>query len=68
MGLGRCLEMLFFFCFFFVKFSLKPNPNGLHPSVHSPPPHTRKDRGEEKCAKVPRSHWKEKIKTFILFL
>lgn len=27
-----------FFCLFLVKFSLKPNPNGLHPSVHSSPP------------------------------
>lgn len=55
-----------FFCLFLVKFSLKPNPNGLHPSVHSFPPSLPKDRGEEKCAKVPRSHWKGKIKNVLL--
>lgn len=58
-GLGG-LGGVFGYAFFFVKFSLKPNR--LHPNVHScfffscfP-----KDRGEEKCAKVPCSHFLER--------
>lgn len=57
-------------CFFLFVFSkiLPETKSKLSSSQCTlfPPPSLPKDRGEEKCAKVPRSHWKGKIKNVLL--
>lgn len=65
MGLGRCLDMLFLFVFSKILPETKSKRSSSQCTLF-PPPSLPKDRGEEKCAKVPRSHWKGKIKNVLL--
>lgn len=65
MGSGRCLDMLFLFVFSKILPETKSKRSSSQCTLF-PPPSLPKDRGEEKCAKVPRSHWKGKIKNVLL--